>query len=395
MNASPFLLLLTASALLAADAAKSTSPAKVPTPGKEAELNTVILTTQAEQRLGIATATVERRSVPRSRMFGGELLVPPGRTITVNAPLSGALAAGPLPAIGQAVKRGQRLFTLVPVLAPTDRVRLAETRADAEAQITQAKVQLDAARIVLTRAEALARAQAGSQRALDDARAAVATAEASLKAGETRAALLKKAGQDLDAGNLLSLPLEAPLDGMLLQVHATGGQQVAGGAPLFAVADFATLWLRVPVYAGELAALKSGEAARVSRLADKAGAAALSARPVAAPPSATPTASTVDLYFELANADARFRPGERVGVSLALIAEEQNLVAPWAAVLHDIHGNAWVYEQTAPQTFVRRRVSVDRVVGADAILASGPKPGAKLVTAGAAELFGTEFGSGK
>ena len=103
----------------------------------------------------------------------------------------------------------------------------------------------------------------------------------------------------------------------------------------------------------------------------------------------------MDFYFELPNADARFRPGERVSVSLPLTTAESNLVAPWAAVLHDIHGGQWVYEQTAPQTFVRRRVVVERVVGNDAVLASGPPVGAKLVTAGAAELFGTELGGGK
>ena len=75
--------------------------------------------------------------------------------------------------------------------------------------------------------------------------------------------------------------------------------------------------------------------------------------------------------------------------------EEESLVVPWAAILHDIQGNTWVYESIAPQTFARRRVQVVRIVGGDAVLASGPKPGTKVVTDGAAELFGTEFGGGK
>ena len=64
-------------------------------------------------------------------------------------------------------------------------------------------------------------------------------------------------------------------------------------------------------------------------------------------------------------------------------------------MLHDIHGGQWVYEMTGPTTFVRRRVQVARVVGADAVLASGPAVGAKIVTDGSAELFGIEFGPGK
>jgi hypothetical protein len=37
---------------------------------------------------------------------------------------------------------------------------------------------------------------------------------------------------------------------------------------------------------------------------------------------------------------------------------------------------------------------VAAVVGEQAALASGPPPGASVVTDGAAELFGTEFGAG-
>ncbi len=44
---------------------------------------------------------------------------------------------------------------------------------------------------------------------------------------------------------------------------------------------------------------------------------------------------------------------------------------------------------------VRQRVFVDRIVGDLAALTSGPKPGVKVVSTGAAELFGTEFGGAK
>jgi hypothetical protein len=45
--------------------------------------------------------------------------------------------------------------------------------------------------------------------------------------------------------------------------------------------------------------------------------------------------------------------------------------------------------------FVRRRIEVEDVIGAVAVLSRGPKPGTRVVVAGAAELFGTEFGPGK
>ena len=78
---------------------------------------------------------------------------------------------------------------------------------------------------------------------------------------------------------------------------------------------------------------------------------------------------------------------------------------PWSAVVYDIHGGTWVYEQIGERTrtFVRRRVDVEYVVGDTAVLAHGgtagnrvvataPPAGTLVVVAGAAELFGTETG---
>ena len=68
---------------------------------------------------------------------------------------------------------------------------------------------------------------------------------------------------------------------------------------------------------------------------------------------------------------------------------------PWSAVLYDIHGNAWVYENAAPHTFVRRRVEVRDLGDGIAAVTRGPTAGVRVVSEGAAELFGTEFAAGK
>jgi multidrug efflux pump subunit AcrA (membrane-fusion protein) len=113
------------------------------------------------------------------------------------------------------------------------------------------------------------------------------------------------------------------------------------------------------------------------------------------PFSAATTSAAVDLFYELNNADGALRPGLKVSVAIPLGGETESLVVPATAVLYDIHGGTWVYENTAAQTFTRRRVEVRHTSELGAVLARGPKPGVKVVTAGAAELFGTEFGIGK
>jgi hypothetical protein len=68
---------------------------------------------------------------------------------------------------------------------------------------------------------------------------------------------------------------------------------------------------------------------------------------------------------------------------------------PASALLYDAEGGVWVYERVAPQTYARRRVQIAHVTGAEAALAGDALAGREIVTAGAAELFGAEFGAGK
>jgi hypothetical protein len=70
-------------------------------------------------------------------------------------------------------------------------------------------------------------------------------------------------------------------------------------------------------------------------------------------------------------------------------------VIPYEAVLYDVNGTTWVYTMPEPLTFVRGRVAVDYIEGDLAVLSSGPPSGTAIVTAGAAELYGTELGVGE
>ena len=131
---------------------------------------------------------------------------------------------------------------------------------------------------------------------------------------------------------------------------------------------------------------------RVHSLADFAGAETRTAKPVVAPFSADPESVTADLFYELSNTDLSYRPGQKVSVTLTLKDSSESLVVPYSAILYDMYGSAWVYQNTEPRVYVRRRVELHHVLDDLAILSRGPAIGAKVVTAGAAELFGTEFG---
>ena len=87
------------------------------------------------------------------------------------------------------------------------------------------------------------------------------------------------------------------------------------------------------------------------------------------------------------------RAAERIGIRTEPVrdARGRTLLVPYSAVVYDSDGGTWVYISPAALPFVRHRVIVDRIAGADAVLTRGPPAGTTVVTLGAAELFGTEF----
>ncbi len=386
-------------------------PAHVEHHVDEQDLNRVTLTAQAEERLGIQLAETLFTEVQRRRTVGGEVLLPPGQTIMVSAPVAGTLSdpsvgTGPVP--GNRVEAGQAIFTIKPlltperdVLTPSEQIQVAQTKAnvattqiDAERQIESAKISVDAAQIAYDRAVQLLKGKAGSQRTVDEASAMLKLAQEALTTAETRYDFLAGIKLDEQAGELESREIESPVAGVLQSLSGAAGETVVGGKALFSVITTNRVWIRVPVYVGQWREIDATRAATIAEFGQPASEKSVEANYVSAPPSANSIATTVDVFYELDNSDGRLYPGQRLAVTVPLHSRAKSLVVPFKAVLYDIHGGTWVYEQMAEHVYARRRVSVEYVDGDNAILASGPEPGSKVVTDGAVELFGTEFGVG-
>jgi RND family efflux transporter MFP subunit len=357
---------------------RDSRPAHVAIHPAENDLATIALTPEAEERLGIRVAPLEVRPVGRTRLRGGRVVVPPGQALAVLAPVAGALqGVDDPPRPGEVVARGQPIFHLAPLLAPDARAALEVQGAAIEGDAIQADAELAAAEEALRRAEALMRDGAGSQRAVEEARATRAGAAARLAAARSKQDALSLMG---DAG---LIEIAAPLGGLLRAVHAAPGQGMPAGALLFELEDLGRVWIRVPVYVADAGLVRADAAATAEG--------GLTLRPIAAPPSADPTGATLDLYYEVENAEGRLRPGQSVLVELPLLGETEESTVPSSALLRDVQGGTWVYARLEAGSYARRRVLVDRVVDGIAVLRRGPDPGTEVVVAGAAELFGTEF----
>jgi len=371
------------------DEGKAAAPAKVQNAVTEAQLTTVTLTPEAVRRLGILTAAVESLTVLPTRTVGGEVVVPPGLSVTISAPTAGTVLApenADLPGAGTRVTQGTTLMRLAPL--------------NPDAGQTERDYQVAAARLKQAQAEADRTARLFADRLVsarenDAAQTELTSARATAEAAAAQLRLVRGGG--VEAG-LATLRVPSPTDGIVRGLHVASGQTVAAGTPLVDVMRTDRLWVRVPLYAGDARRIRRGAPATVHDLAGPQSGPVILAGPVTAPPSADAAASSVDLFYELRGPTGSLRPGERVGVTLPLATDataQRELVVPLASLVRDLSGGSWVYERRDSVTFVRRRVDVTRVSGAYAILASGPRVGTIVVTAGTAELFGTEFGAGK
>jgi cobalt-zinc-cadmium efflux system membrane fusion protein len=314
---------------------------------------------------------------------GGDVVVPEGRRVQVTAPVAGTLVSASARA-GSNVADGTLLYRIAPISA-AERDQAAEARRAVES--AQAEEQL--ARQRVRRLEQLLKDGATSMRAVEEARAQLEVATAALNSARER---LKAIGQTT-VGSQGDVMIRAPFAGTILSVSAAEGQTVSASAPLAEIAQVTTLWVKVPLYAGDADAVDASKPASVSTLGSPR-----SPRPavrIIAPPTANPTSASVDLFYEVKGGNGPpLRPGERVTVQLPLKSTEKGLVVSDRAVLYDISGGTWVYEDRGEGTYARRRIEVARHTGDLVVIARGIEPGTKVVTAGAAELFGTEFGAG-
>ena len=405
-----------------------TAPAKVEMVPHETELATLTLTREAVKRLAIQVVPLEQREVSRHRTLAGEAIVPSGRSIITSAPVPGVIAAvnNVFPQPGSKVVAAQSLMILQPLLSPerdvptpAEQVQMTGAKANlmvalvtAQGEVARSESEIAGLQIARDRAEKLLTDRAGSRRAFDDAVAVLNVAQSVREAAKQRATELTALLRSLENTNANGridpaspMTLTAPVAGVVRNVQVSPGQTVTSAAPLFEVVDLSTIWIRVPVYVDLLPKLKREQAARLLSLdgsaldgSSLAGTPQVG-KPISAPPTADAASSSADLYYEVDNRELQLMPGQRIGIDIPMTSVTEAFVVPAAAILYDIYGGTWVYVQSSTSEkgtkYTRSRVLLEWVEGDSAIISKGPALGALVVTDGAAELFGTEFGAGK
>ena len=354
-------------------------PAKVENKRPEAELTRITFTDDAVRRIGVEIGEIERRSVVEERLFTGVITPAPGTSSLVVAPFDGVVIATDdgLPTPGVRLERGAPVLMLRGVAA-----QMAGVSPDQAIRVR--RVERENARARLKRTLDLIAVEGASEEDAERARAEVAQAEAAYESVRTQIDLV-------DGGQ--GTPIAAPIAGLLGDYIVGVGQMVRAGDPLFRVTSLDAPLIRVPVFSSDLEKISRDASARISRLGSQTP--LTTAARIEGPPTATMATASIDVYFLAEEPRVDLRPGERVGVAMSFGKATPRPTAPLSSIFTDIYGGVWVYEAEDANTYTRRRVMVDYLTDDLAVLAKGPPAGTRVVTAGVAELAGSEFGVGK
>jgi RND family efflux transporter MFP subunit len=328
---------------------------------------------------GFGTVSVQEAEVRGSIRVPATIHPLPGGEAIVAAPAAGRFIANMLLSIGDRVRAGQILGQLEPRLAA------GADRATLEAELTEARVGVDAARAEQARAERLLAERAVPARRVEDARRATTVAEARLRASEARLAQRDetlRTGGGAAAGNAFAL--RAPIAGRLAEVMATLGASYDEGAPLFRIVrtDRVELELQVPAANVAVARNTTSLALEIPGIPVP-----FDLKPHHVHDSGVIDASTraLGIQMEIQNPGEQLLVGQ-AGTAVLYTRQTQRLpVVPPDAVLMEA-GRPYVFVQLGGEQFARRFIDIATRDGDRVGVRAGVKPGERVVTRGAYDV---------
>jgi Cu(I)/Ag(I) efflux system membrane fusion protein len=343
---------------------------------------------EMQEQLGLACHPAARRDVRDSLSVTGWLEAEPGTEVQVKAPIAGFVTAGSgqhLPRLGQVLERGAGLASLQVFLSPQEIAQLVSSKEDVDIAIEQARVSMSLAQEQFDRLNVARDAVSGAR--LAELKEIIERAKAAYKESRDKLPYLL---QEPYEGQALVKPimLDAPIAGHVAGVHAARDQFVTPGDPLWTIADWSSLWLRVAVFESDLPRVNRDAEARITLPGS------LQTRSAAPVQVLLPTQRgfrTVELVYEVRNPDLALRVGQALTVEVPTGAAVERVIIPRGAVLWDGFGNAWVYVRRGGDTFQRQRIETGGLVAQEIIVTRGLSGAEEVVAVGAETLYGEEF----
>jgi len=314
----------------------------------------VFLPKAAQRQLTIRTLVAQEAELGRTVELAGRVVMDPNAGGKVQATTSGRLEAPGrgLPALGQAVRKGEVLAYVTPTSTPIERsnqmAQLAELRAS----------------------RALAEKRLARLRELSDTvpRKEIEAVQAEVASLGARASAIAGGLNGRDA-------LVAPVSGVVSSAHAVAGQVVDARELVYEIVDPSRLTIEALAYDAAVGANVGDAALAVGeeRVPLTFLGAARSLREQALP-----------LTFRAqGQALAGLAVGQPVKVFVQSKSKVKGIAVPASSLMKNPSNQTIVWVKTAPERFEPRVVTVEPLDGVNVTITSGLKAGERVATQGA------------
>lgn len=196
---------------------------------------------------GVEVLTAGPAKIKRNLQLIGEIKFNEDKLIHLVPRLAGVVASVSANA-GDRVRKGQVLATIS-----------SQVLADQRTELLAARKRLVLARITYEREKKLWEEKISAEQDYLQARGAMHEAEIAVQGAQQKLASLGGEG----GGDLTRYKLRSPIDGVVVEKHLSLGEAVRDDATVFVVADLATVWAEMTVYAKDLDTVKIGQSAVV------------------------------------------------------------------------------------------------------------------------------------
>ena len=320
----------------------------------------------AAQLSSLKVVAVTAIPLPVSDLVSARVTYDEGLTARISAPIAGrviALHAEP----GDQVRRG---FILAAIDAPD--------LATADADWRKAQADEVRKRLAQTRAQTLFDGEVLARKDLEAADADHAQAKAETRRAALRMKNLNATGQEQGAYGLRS-----PIDGMVVERQINPGQEIRPDLanPLFVVTDLRHLWVIADVAERSANALRAGQ--QVTLETDAYPGERFTARIERVGLALDPGTRRVQVRCSVANLDLKLKPEMFARVSFLPVEGAAKAVAVTNSGLFVEGMYDFVFVETRPNTFVKRRVNVALRGHETSFIDAGLVNGERVVTEGA------------
>lgn len=320
----------------------------------------VAIAKEQQFALEMITEPVMTRELARNVEATGRVMPRTEAIAEVVAPIAGRVSEGQLHRLGDRVRKGEVLFHVEQVLAPSERatLRTEQIRARADLQTAEQEV---------SRLERLEGVVASKQ-----------IVEARIRRDAARDAYEAITAQLGGRGG--SVPVTAPISGVIIEAEITSGEVLDGSKVVYRIADLSKVWVEADLFEGDIARLEGASNAEIRTPSYPAE--TFTGTLYRMGSLVDPSARTIRALFLVDNPGERLKLNMSAAISVNVATAGSVTAVPRDAVVRS-GARSIVFVHTAPERFAVRDVTTGSgATGPYVEIVRGLEPGERVLVTG-------------